>query len=92
MSKVFLGGTTNNSIWRENLIKELKIDYFNPIVDDWNEDCIKEEEKQKWNECNIHLYDICQKNQWSSAIDMNGKIKSAKHFNKTFIFNKKHAR
>lgn len=30
--KVFLGGTYNGSNWREKLIPNLKIDYFNPIV------------------------------------------------------------
>jgi len=33
--KCFLGGTCNNSIWREKLIPLLKIDYFNPVVEDW---------------------------------------------------------
>ena len=32
--KVFLGGTCNESTWRDELIKKLKIDYFNPVVDD----------------------------------------------------------
>lgn len=56
MNKVFLGGTANNSSWRKELIKELKIDYFDPIVENWTEECIAEEERQKWSECNIHLY------------------------------------
>ena len=34
--KVFLGGTCNESKWRDDLIKLLKIDYFNPVVKDWN--------------------------------------------------------
>lgn len=33
--KVFLGGTCNESTWREKLIPMLKIDYFNPVVKDW---------------------------------------------------------
>ena len=37
MKKVFLGGTCNDSLWREELIKKLEIDYFNPVVDDWTE-------------------------------------------------------
>jgi len=37
MKRVFLGGTCNNSKWRDVLIPRLKIDYFNPVVDDWNE-------------------------------------------------------
>jgi hypothetical protein len=37
MKKVFLGGTCNNSIWRDILIPMLKIDYFNPVVAVWDE-------------------------------------------------------
>ena len=29
MKKVFLGGTCNDSIWRDKLIEMLTIDYFN---------------------------------------------------------------
>ncbi len=36
--KVFLGGTCNGSTWREKLIPNLKIDYFNPLVSDWNKE------------------------------------------------------
>lgn len=46
-TKVFLGGTCNNSTWREELIKLLKIDYFNPVVDDWTEECYQEELRQR---------------------------------------------
>lgn len=60
MKKVFLGGTTNNSTWREELIKLLKIEYFNPVVDDWNEDAQKEELKQRKN-CDFCLYVITPK-------------------------------
>jgi len=45
--KVFLGGTCGTSTWREKIIPHLEIDYFNPIVPDWNEQARKEEEKQK---------------------------------------------
>lgn len=37
--KVFLGGTCNGSKWREELIPMLKIDYFNPVVEDWTPEC-----------------------------------------------------
>ena len=43
MKKVFLGGTCNESTWRDKLIKMLEIDYFNPVVDDWTEECYQEE-------------------------------------------------
>ena len=59
--KVFLGGTYANSTWRDTLIPMLgnnKIDYFNPVVEDWNEKAQEEEERQKWEECDIHLYYI----------------------------------
>lgn len=56
--KVFLGGTCNESTWRDELIPKLKIDYFNPVVDDWTPECQAEEERQKSEECKIHLYVI----------------------------------
>ena len=55
--KVFLGGTCNESKWREELIKMLKIDYFNPVVDDWTEECMKEEIRQR-EVCDYCLYVI----------------------------------
>jgi hypothetical protein len=55
--KVFLGGTCNNTTWREELIPLLTIDYFNPVVKDWTPEC-QEIEKQQKELCNIHLYVI----------------------------------
>lgn len=55
--KVFLGGTTSDSNWREDLIKLLKIDYFNPVVKKWGAKNKFEEENQK-NECDYLLYVI----------------------------------
>lgn len=40
MTTVFLGGTCNNSTWREELMPQLDttmVDAFNPVVEDWNE-------------------------------------------------------
>jgi len=57
--KIFLGGTCADSTWRDNLIPLLdngKIDYFNPVVEDWTEKAQEEEERQKWEECDVHLY------------------------------------
>ena len=51
--RVFLGGTCNESIWRELLIPMLKIDYFNPVVDDWTPECQAEEIRQR------ELCDFC---------------------------------
>lgn len=53
--KVFLGGTCNESTWRDNLISLLKIDYFNPVVEDWTEECMAEEIKQR-ELCDYVLY------------------------------------
>lgn len=60
MHKVFLGGTCNESTWRDKLIPLLKIDYFNPVVDDWTPECQAEEYRQK-KICDIHLYVITPK-------------------------------
>ena len=49
MIKVFLGGTCNGSKWRDELIKLLNIDYFNPVVDDWNEKAYQNELKERKN-------------------------------------------
>ena len=58
--KIFLGGTCNNSTWRQDIIPLLEkanIDYFNPVVDDWTEDDQKEEIKQR-KTCDYVLYVI----------------------------------
>lgn len=55
--KVFLGGTCNESKWRSALIHELKIDYFDPVVEDWTPECMEEEIKQR-EECDFCLYTI----------------------------------
>ena len=57
MKKVFLGGTCNESAWRDKLIKMLEIDYFNPVVDDWTEECYQEELRQR-EICDYCLYVI----------------------------------
>lgn len=55
--KVFLGGTCNNSTWRDELIPKLTIDYFNPVVDDWTPECVEKEWEEKSNS-DILLYVI----------------------------------
>jgi hypothetical protein len=55
--KVFLGGTCNESNWREKLIEKLEIDYFNPVVEDWTPECMAEEIKQR-SLCDLCLYVI----------------------------------
>lgn len=58
--KVFLGGTCNGSLWREELIPMLKIDYFNPVVENWTPECQEEEIRQR-KECDFVLYVITPK-------------------------------
>lgn len=58
MIKVFLGGTcAGNTEWRKELIEQLDIDYFNPVVEDWTPACMEEEVKQR-NICDFVLYTI----------------------------------
>jgi len=58
--KVFLGGTCNESQWRNEMIGMLNVDYFNPVVEDWTPDCMAEELKQR-KECDFVLYVITPK-------------------------------
>jgi len=60
MKKVFLGGTCNDSTWRDELISKLKIEYFNPVVKDWTPECQAEEIKQR-ETCDFVLYTITPK-------------------------------
>jgi hypothetical protein len=55
--KVFLGGTAANSTWREELIPMLEINYFNPVVDDWNKEAQNRELKER-KLCDYCLYVI----------------------------------
>ena len=47
MPTVFLGGTCAGDTWRDELISLLKIDYFNPVVDNWTEDAQRREREQR---------------------------------------------
>ena len=60
MKKVFLGGTCNDSTWRDKIINLLEIDYFNPVVDDWNEEAYKIELEER-KTCDFCLYTITTK-------------------------------
>ena len=56
MKEVFLGGTcAKGTNWREKLIPMLEIDYFNPVVDDWNEEAYQLE-LEKRETCDYMLY------------------------------------
>lgn len=52
---VFLGGTCNESTWRDKLIDGLKMAYFNPVVQDWKEDD-KEKENQIKDSADFNLF------------------------------------
>ena len=63
MKKVFLGGTCNESTWRNKLIpllEEKGIEYYNPVVEDWTPEHQQEEYRQK-EICDVHLYLITKK-------------------------------
>ena len=56
---VFLGGTCADSTWREELLPMLNenVEAFNPVVDDWNEECQKIEDFHRETD-DICLYTI----------------------------------
>lgn len=58
--EVGLFGTCNDSKWREKLIPMLSIDYYNPVVKDWNEEAQKIE-IEKRQTCDYILYVITPK-------------------------------
>ena len=55
--RVFLGGTCNNSTWRNVLIPQLRCDYFNPVVADWTPECQANELRER-EQADIVLYVI----------------------------------
>ena len=62
MTKVFLGGPCNDSDWRDKLISLLEptVYYFDPRVEDWNEEAQKREIEER-RTCNYCLYVITPK-------------------------------
>jgi hypothetical protein len=60
MAKVFLGGTANGSQWRERLIPFLQMEFFNPVVPEWNEDAFRREIRER-EEADYCLYVITPK-------------------------------
>ena len=60
MLRVFLGGTVNNSNWREPFKKMLKIDYFDPVVENWDDTSYRKEFDEKF-KCDFCLYVITPK-------------------------------
>lgn len=67
MKRVFLGGTCNNSTWRERMIPLLRIDYFNPVVENWTEECQKRESYER-EHCDICLYAITPKMKYVASV------------------------
>ena len=60
MIKMFMGGTCNESTWRDELISKLdlnKIEPFNPMVKNWNEIAQANEDYHKEND-DICLYTL----------------------------------
>lgn len=60
MKKVFLGGTCNRSLWRDDVIKKLEINYYNPCGEEWTPEMMQEEIKQR-KESDFCLYVITPK-------------------------------
>jgi len=62
MKKVFLGGTCNESTWRDRLIEHLDTDYFNPVVEKGHltHECMAEEIRQR-ESCDFCLYVLTPK-------------------------------
>lgn len=61
--KVFLGGTCNESTWRNRMMIYLYdegIEYFNPVVPDWAETCMAQEIQER-EACDFVLYTITPK-------------------------------
>jgi Heterokaryon incompatibility protein (HET)/Nucleoside 2-deoxyribosyltransferase like/Leucine Rich repeats (2 copies) len=65
--RVFLGGTCNGSTWREKLKPQIKIDYFDPVVEDWNEKAQETELRQR-EACDFLLYTITKEVEGFYAI------------------------
>lgn len=53
--KVFLGGTVADSTWRHEIIPRLKVDYFNPVVDYWD-NAAQERELHERETADFNLY------------------------------------
>ena len=55
-NRIFLGGTCNETTWRDELINLIQVDWFNPVVEDWNEEWQKIKEEEKELRCDVHFY------------------------------------
>jgi hypothetical protein len=82
-NKVFLGGTCADTTWREKLTGFIQVNYFDPVVEDWTEDCIAVEDNEKRNLCNVHLYILTKEMQ--GVYSVAEVIDSVKTMNKITI-------
>lgn len=53
--RVFLGGTVNGSRWRDYMMPRLEVEYYDPVVKDWNEEAQKREIHERQT-CDFVLY------------------------------------
>ncbi len=58
--KVFLGGTVSDSTWWDYIIPKLEIDYFNPVIDEWNDEAWEKELYER-EHCEFCLYVLTPK-------------------------------
>jgi len=58
--RVFLGGTVNGSRWRNTVKEKLTIDYFDPVVENWNEAAYERELSER-RFCDYLLYVLTPK-------------------------------
>jgi hypothetical protein len=61
--RVFLGGTCNESTWRNRMMVylfDVGLEYFNPVVDDWDSKAQENELKER-ETCDYCLYTITPK-------------------------------
>jgi len=68
--KIFLGGTCNDSTWRNRMmiyLHEAGLEWFNPVVDNWDEGAQKNELRER-EECDFCLYCITPKKTGDYAV------------------------
>ena len=68
--KVFLGGTCNESEWRDHIIPLLDkvgISYFNPVVDEWDDSAMANELRER-ESCDFCFYGVTPKMTGTYAI------------------------
>lgn len=81
--KVFLGGTCNDSKWRDAIIPQLSIDFYNPVVSVWSEEAYQEEIEAKL-DCNYFLY--CLTPKYTGYFSFAEVINESFHYSNQTIF------